>query len=776
MTPPRLLTSCLALCLLLAPTVTHAGDWLHWRGPEQTGVATDKNLPGEFTTGGKNVLWKHPLGCRSTPVVCRGKVYIIGSAGEGVNEGEQVTCFDAKSGKILWYHKFNVFLADIVTNRVGWASLAADAETGNVYAHGVQGLFFCFSPDGKVLWQRSLTEEFGRITGYGGRISSPIVAGDLVIMNMLNASWGDQGRGGHRFVAFDKRTGQIRWWSEPGKQPLDTIQSIPVTATIGGRELVICGGADGAIHAMNLANGEKVWSHYFSKRGINVSPVVDEAKGWVYIAHSEENLEATNKQGAVICLDATKITDGEPAVVWRKIGYTVGYVTPLLHEGRLYVCSNDAKMFCLDASTGAEIWNYKYGRLSRGSPVWGDGKIYIPEIGARWHILKPGEKKCEKLATVAFTRPDGLSVEVNGNAAIADGRIYLTTSDEIYCVGHENGQAEMTVPTLTKREGGAAASAGAPAKLLVEPADVVLPPGGSAEFKVVGFDAQGKVVALNEKVTWSLPSLPPPPNAPPGARTIPALQGTVTPEGKLTLPAQVPAQSGVVEAKVNLGGKELAARARVRVAPLLPIAQDFEKIPAGAVPGGWVNVAGKFQVVAAPGGGQALKKLGTNPNPLVARAYTYMGMPTLSNYTVQADLLGVTQEETGPTGKIVQWPDMGVTNCRYTLAFDGAKQLLWLRSWEAKRRLDKTIPFPWEANKWYTFKLTVEMVGDKAIARGKVWPKGEPEPAAWTIEVEDSSPNREGSPALYAYSTGNIDGTGVGSEAYFDNIRVTPNK
>jgi hypothetical protein len=309
----------------------------------------------------------------------------------------------------------------------------------------------------------------------------------------------------------------------------------------------------------------------------------------------------------------------------------------------------------------------------------------------------------------------------------------------------------------------------------VEPADVVLPAGGTVTFSVRTYAADGGWLQAPKELAWSLPAIPPPPNAPAGARTIPALQGTITPDGKLTVPANVAAQSGIVEAKVLANGKELTARARVRVAAALPIAQDFEKIPAGAIPGGWVNVAGKFQVVAAPGGGQALKKLGTNPNPLLARAYAYIGMPTLANYTIQGDLLGTTQEETGPQGKVVNWPDMGLTNSRYTLAFDGAKQLLWLRSWEAKRRLDKTMPFKWEAGKWYTFKLTVEVVGDKSIARGKVWPKGEAEPTTWTIEVEDPSPNREGSPALYAYSTGNIDGKGVGSEVYFDNVKVTPN-
>src|SRR6266536_337241 len=116
-------------------------------------------------------------------------------------------CLGASAGKLRWGHKFNVWHTEIVTVRLGWTNLACDPKTGNVYAHGTQGLLLCLSKDGKLLWWHSLTEEYGRITGYGGRVTSPIVDGDLVIIGMVNSSWGDQARGGNRFLALDKRTG-----------------------------------------------------------------------------------------------------------------------------------------------------------------------------------------------------------------------------------------------------------------------------------------------------------------------------------------------------------------------------------------------------------------------------------------------------------------------------------------------------------------------------------------------------------------------------------------
>ena len=67
-------------------------------------------------------------------------------------------------------------------------------------------MFYCFDKDlKKILWSHSLTEEYGRVSGYGGRLASPIVDGDLVIVSMLNGSWGEMAIGGNRFVAFDKK-------------------------------------------------------------------------------------------------------------------------------------------------------------------------------------------------------------------------------------------------------------------------------------------------------------------------------------------------------------------------------------------------------------------------------------------------------------------------------------------------------------------------------------------------------------------------------------------
>ena len=744
----------------LVGPAARAENWLHWRGPHQNGYSDDKDLPAKWSPkpdgANSNLVWKQPFGGRSSPLIMNGRLYFMNNAGEGLTEQERVLCLDAETGKLIWEHRFNVFFTDIVSARLGWAAMAGDPETGKVYAHGVQGLFICFDRDGKILWSHSLTEEYGRISGYGGRINSPVVDGDLVIMGMVNASWGDQARGGNRFVAFDKRTGVPVWWSQPSENLRGTYSSIPVVKAINGVRLLITGTSGGEVLAMKVGTGEPVWSFQVGAKSVNMSPVVEGTR--VYIGHGEENLDTT-EQGRVVCLDAGMVQDGKPKLVWKVDGITAKYSSLILHEGRLYVTDESGRIFCLNADTGEQLWRYKFGGTSYGSPVLADGKIYVGEVKGRFHILKPGPKRCDELHSQFFRSPDGTSIEINGSPAVANGKVYFMTSDEIYCIGKAStspakpaaGQG-LTPPKPT--------AAGKPAHLLVYPADVVLLPGQSTDFKLRAYDATGTFLKEVKAEGWSLPAPP----APPGSSAAPPpLQGAISADGKLTVAQAPPGQFGTVLAKAE----GLTARARVRVVPPIPMHQDFQKVPEGRTPGGWVNAPGKFAVVT-DNGAKVLKKLANNPNPLLARAYTFFSGPEAREYTVEADVMGAKKGE--------DMPDLGIVNSRYTLLLDGNKQRLRIASWEALPRVDHKLEFPWKPGVWYHLKLTVTQDGPKAKVLGKVWPRGEKEPEAWTTTFDDPSPNREGSPGLYAYATGILENEQEGAVGYFANVVVTPNK
>ena len=440
--------SCVAIAVALLVPSALFSQWESWRGPGQLGVSTETGLSSTWNLEGDNLLWSQPIGGRSTPVVHDGRVYTIGRGGEGIEQHERVVCFDAESGKVLWIDKFNVFHTTIPGSRVGWSSPCIDPETGNVYTHGVQGLFNCYSRDGKLIWSRSLTEDNGRISGYGGRTHTPVVDGDLVILSFLNSGLGKQGIGRHRYVACDKRTGEIVWWSNPGGKPLDTTYSTPVVTILNGMRVLICGAADGAVYALKVRTGEKIWGYKLSQRGFNVCPVVDGDR--VYIAQSEEAVGTTAK-GTVICINAAATPDAnlditKTGTVWRTDGLEIGYASPSLHDGILYVIDNPGKLIALDAANGSELWRHSLGTVGKGSPVWVDGKIFVGEVNGRFSIVEPSRSGCKQLSLVEFRSPDGLVIDIFGSPAVANGRVYFTTSEGTYCIGEKNWKGNKATP------------------------------------------------------------------------------------------------------------------------------------------------------------------------------------------------------------------------------------------------------------------------------------------------------------------------------------------
>jgi outer membrane protein assembly factor BamB len=725
---------------LLAPAALGASDWPSWRGPEQNGVSRDTDLPERWSLDGENLIWKAPYAGRSAPVVLGGRVFITSLVGEGPAMQEALVALDAETGKVLWEHRFNVFLTDIPSSRVGWPNPAADPETGNVYVHGVQGLLKCLDRDGKLLWERSLTEEFGRISGYGGRTHTPVIDEDRLIISFLNSSWGPQARGGHRYLALDKRTGAVLWWAEPGGPPRDTTYSTPVVTVVNGTRMLIAGNADGSIYAMKARTGEKVWGFKLSKAGIDVTVV--ERDGLVYAAHSEENFDTT-VMGRVVCIDATGTGDVTAThEKWRADNIGAGSSSPALDGDNLYICDDSANLHCFDAKTGARRWVHNAGTSMKASPVAGDGKIYLPAVRGIFSILRPEADGCRTLSQVAFSSADGTVIELNGSPAIAGGRVYFTTWQDTYAIGKKEwkGTSGPLPPVPVEARGDLAAPA---AHLQVTPGDLVLAPGQSAVLDVRLFDAGGRRLSRAVSPRWSLKGL----------------EGTISESGRLAIAADSSFQGGSVAAEV--GG--LTTEARVRVVPQLPLRIDFEDLAEGQSPPGWIGSSPlKFQVVSRDGS-KVLKKVSDRPQ--FTEANIFFGLPGWEGYTLQADLLGTQVRR--------QMPDMGLIANRYELRLMGNVQRLHLSSWVPMPRVEERVRFPWKPDVWYRMKLRIDPAGGgAALVRGKVWPRDEPEPTAWSVELRDPRPNLSGAPGLHTKSAGTTD-RASGAEVFFDNITVT---
>jgi outer membrane protein assembly factor BamB len=663
--------------------------------------------------------------------------------------------------------------------------MTADPETNRVYALSTAGHLLCLdAKTGKLIWQRQLTEELGRVTGYGGRISSPIFDSGLVVVSVINGSWGDQARASNRFHAFDGTTGEIVWSASPeielnqsSIRLRGTYYSNPVVCNVNGQRELVCGSADGCIHGLKLRTGELLWSYHMSAGVVNPSPVVD--GNLVYICHGEEN-PGGGSLGRVVCLDMSVVKDKKPKVVWEKknLGRRLGLASPALWDGKLFMPEDGGELYCFDCKTGKQLWKYNFGTVARGAPLICDGKCYIFEVLGKMSVIKLGDEEPdsdEEVYTYRFRPRSGVGqIETNGTPIAVNGRLYFQTLDDTYCVGKADAKATGN-PTPKFGEETPFDANAKPAQVMLYPADVSTKAGATVKFEVRYVDSNGRVVKIpaDAKAEWSLPL---PPKTPTGAQP-PALKAVAMGDaamGTLTLDA-TPNQQGYVSVKVG----DLTARARVRVVNTIPMKQDFSKVPVGGVPGAWVNTSAKFKVEELMLGGKmekVLSKVNNDPRPPIARANAYITQPESSNYTIQADIY---------CGEVKdQLPDGGVGAHRYVLYLDGKadlttkKRQLRLVSWEARNRVNEAVEFDWQKDTWYTVKLKAEVDGDKVTMRGKAWPRGTEEPKEWQLNFTDPYPNKEGAATLYGYVSNATQGeTEVipGSPVYYQNVIITPN-
>lgn len=706
-------------------------DWPMWRGPQRDGTSRETGLVDKWSPGGENLLWaKKEYGTRSTPIYMRGKLYFLAlSEPETPRAGERVVCADAASGNLVWENKFKVFLSDVPYERVGWSSVVGDPETGNVYALGVGGFFQCIDgASGKTLWSHSMSEEYGLLSTYGGRTNFPIIFEDLVLVNGVMIGWGEYARPNHRYVAFDKKTGAAVWIAGTRPLPDDTTYSTPIACVLKGQAAIVFGAGDGGVYALQPRTGKQIWKYDFSRRGINITPVVE--GDTVYMCHSEENYVNTT-MGAIAAIRGDRTGDiTKDGALWRVFDRTVGKSSPLLVHGRLYVIDDGATMFILDAKTGKQIGKQKLGTMMRGSPVYADGKIFTCDATGRWYVLAPTDQGVRILHRLKLP---GTAPEVHASPIISHGRIYLASTEAMYSIGRTDGTSPNAPAAPEPPRETPAEDDPKPAQLQIVPVEVLMRPGETQAFELRLFNSRGQFLKKTE-----------------GKFSVDA-GGTVDATGKF----QSAAEHGHHATIVTAEAEGLKAQARVRVVPPLPWKFDFEK---GDVPVTWVGMRYRH-VLRDVGGNKVMVKVTTIPKG--TRSQGWMGPVDLHDYTIQADVQGQQKD-----GKL---PDIGLIAQRYTLDLMGVAQKLQIRTWTpVLHEMSKTIDCAWKPGVWYTMKFRAANQDGKALLQGKVWPRDEKEPEAWCIDYTYESPNTTGSPGLF--------GNATNAEIFLDNIRVTPNE
>jgi len=778
--------------------------WLSWRGPEQTGVSRETGLPDSVDP--KNPLWLADFPGQSTPVIANGKLYIMGYLGEGPDLQEGVACFDADTGQKLWQQLFNDFLSDTIYLRYATATPAIDPETGNVFIQGTQGILAGFTPDGKDIWERSLMEEFGRLTFPNARTASPVIDGDFVITRGITANWGAQGPASDRFYAFDKKTGELVWASTPGDRPKDNSFSHPQLAWHNDKRVFYAALGDGSVACVNARTGEALWRVPLFRAGINATTIVHDNKliaifGVPYepgqlVALRLPDVEPTNAAAGPVVLERAKLQ------LWAA-DISTSTSSPILAGDTVYVVAEKGDLCAVNADTGEVKWKLKLGIEERNScPLYADGKLYVPmlddpdtkitggEAGTTgaFYIIRPGEKDAEMVAHVA------LEGRCFGTPVAYNGKLYLQTTKHLYCWGSHQKNAQQTekaievetpkitlgsIPEPTNKQVLLTIPLPGPAKSLqIIPSEVTLRPGQTAAFRARTIDANGLVVeeiADVKALKWAS-------FIPPTARVKSTMNATFNTEGGLVADAATKPSAGAFEAiqaysiAVTSGpfmtnssaskSAPLKGYIRGRVLPYLPLHQDFESFTLsetntteGAAfaypPLPWIGARFKFEVRERDGNKCLVK---TIDNKFFQRATVFLGAPDAKNYTIEADVMS--------DGNRRKMSEVGVINQRYAIVLKGNEQKLEVNS--NLERLRESVDFKWQPNVWYHLKSRVDLAADgSGVVRGKAWKKGEPETDAWTIEVKHRTGHQEGSPGLFGFSPQDM-------RVYIDNVSVTP--
>jgi len=162
-------------------------------------------------------------------------------------------------------------------------------------------------------------------------------------------------------------------------------------------------------------NNQTLWSYATGGRMLS-SPAV--ADGKIYMG---------SEDGKIYCLNATT---GEH--IWN---YTTGsYVfhCPTVVDDKVYIGSWDHKVYCLNAKTGVLIWNYTVGGWVESCPAVADCRVFVSS----------GDNKiyCLNATTGEHIWNYTTSSSMYSSPAVVDGKVYIGSEDyKLYALNASTG-------------------------------------------------------------------------------------------------------------------------------------------------------------------------------------------------------------------------------------------------------------------------------------------------------------------------------------------------
>lgn len=441
-------TFCIFAGMVLICTAHAQENWPQWRGPEQNGVSTAKNLPATWNET-ENIAWKTPMPSwsGSTPIIWGGQIFVTSPSeedpnyqppaspggrrsryGQARNPGGSelfVICLSKKDGKVLWKQQLDT--GNHLQRKGNSASPSPVTDGKHVWVVTGTGQVTALDVNGKEIWQKNLQNEYGDFGLNWGYASSPLLYDGKLIIEVLHGMKTDDPS---YIVAFDAKSGQEIWKQE---RPTDAVMESPDAYTTpallehnGQTQIVITGGDYVTGH--DPSSGEELWraGGLNPEKGRNyrivASPLV--VDGMIYAPTRKKPLLALKAGGA------GDVTNSHLAWKWDGAG-SPDVPTPASDGTYFYMVDDNGLASCLDAKSGNVVWGPE--RTAQGivsaSPVVADGKIYIINEQAVTTVLAAGPE-AKHLSTNELDGSYTLS-----SPAVSGSQIFIRTSNYLYCIG-----------------------------------------------------------------------------------------------------------------------------------------------------------------------------------------------------------------------------------------------------------------------------------------------------------------------------------------------------
>lgn len=404
----------LLICgVILVASNAVASNWPRFRGPNGTGISTDKDVPVEFGPE-KNVAWKVKLtgAGHSSPIVFNQRIFLQ-TATDDANE-RIMLCLDLKDGKTVWQkglpgatavkHKFSSF-----------ASPTAATDGKRVYMpfwDGKNVLVAAFDFNtGDILWNRNL----GPFTSQHGLGHSPVLFEGKVILS------NDQD-GSASLIALDGESGSTVWQVD---RPFN--RSSYSTPTLlekpdGSAEILVTTGP--GFNAYDPRTGSENWHWDWADHKLRTvgSPVV--TANMIFVGSGDGG----GARHAVGVNFVRKGTATETSLAWEE-KKSFPYVPTMLTKGEyLYSINDGGVAACHVAKTGKLVWQQRLGGSFFSSPIMVDGKIYAGNDAGNVFVY-PAEPKFDLLAT------NDLGETIMASPAVADSRLLVRGANHLFCFG-----------------------------------------------------------------------------------------------------------------------------------------------------------------------------------------------------------------------------------------------------------------------------------------------------------------------------------------------------